>query len=76
MSKSLIEELAVLKDLFEVDSKEADVVRRAMFRIDEQERAIARLEADRDEPDLLSGRGRLMMAQLERMGLVNAARDA
>ncbi|RED53810.1 hypothetical protein [Aestuariispira insulae] len=69
MSKTLIEELADLKRVFAEDSAEADLIRRAMFMLDDQERVIGRLKDEQKQQGLLSPRGRHAMDKLQGLDL-------
>ena len=76
MTKSLIEELAELKARYHVESREADILRKAMFRIAEQERKLRDFQDRQDEGLLLArsgGKGldRLFMEALSRTAAEN-----
>ena len=69
MEKTLIEELAKLKGCFHVDSAEADLLRRAILTIDEQERAIRNYKKCEEKNPLFGrsgarGLGRLFLGDL------------
>ena len=76
MKKTLIEELSELKCHYQVDSREADILRKAMFKIAEQERMLRDFQARQDEGLILArsgGKGldRLFMEALSRTAADN-----
>ena len=76
MKKTLIEELSELKSHYQVDSREADILRKAMFKIAEQERMLRDFQERQDEGLILArsgGKGldRLFMEALSRTAADN-----